>query len=74
MSQSEILDEGVESLQFEDEIQEMMVIEIAFGAGSQQVDEVLVNWGDKPEDLAEVSTVNVCSKYSLVFISSMHAS
>jgi hypothetical protein len=38
----------------EEELQEMMVIEIAFGSGSQQVEDVLVHWGDNPQDLAEV--------------------
>lgn len=37
-----------------EELQEMMVIEIAFGSGSQQVEDVLVHWGDNPQDLAEV--------------------
>ena len=47
--------EVIESLQIdEDELQEMMVIEIAFGSGSQQVDDVVVHWGDEPEQLAKV--------------------
>lgn len=37
----------------DEERHEMMVIEIAFGSGSQQVEDVLVHWGDNPQDLAE---------------------